>query len=319
MKASSPHDDAYEDWEWFCFDGSGKMRRAKKTNGAGEQVIPNDEVKTVYDSGWYYTFDCFGVYQDDWYKVPVATGNYIAKATASEVNAYSAYSGVEQKAGWVLADNDDDGESDWYYLVKVDDKRNVPFNTMIKSTNPNDIHDRATSINKKVYYFDTNGVMKDGLITVNTDIPADNLGGRESVELKRGIYLFSKDAATKGQMLKGKRAYTDDGETSYYYFHNNTGKAYENAIIDNIIYGGNGKRLQAEDGNKYEIKYIREPVWNQEHTEIRIPAESYVIVSNTGKVATQGTKRKVDDSNYMVGKDNDGKWTVTRVESNINY
>ena len=286
-------DDSYETSEYFCFNDKGRVRTG-----------------TWYDNGWYYTFDSNGVYQDDWYDIKLATSSSVATDTTAK--AYTTYSGIEKKAGWVYADIDDNGDNKWYYLVAVEQPenkvtRNVPFNSL-----HNDNKKRALLINKKTYLFDEDGKMLDGLQTVTADdtaLVSDKLGGKVSKTIKAGTYYFSKDSATKGQMLTGRQSVDDDGDTYEYYFAKD-GHAYKNTIVNDIVYGSEGKRIQAEDGNKYQIFYDV-PEYVDKNGKTVVPAGSDIIINARGKIVKATTKSKsvkVDDSYYNVWIDADGKW-----------
>ena len=296
VRDAAPADEPYEDWEYFCFDGNGKMRKGTA-----------DKPKVWYDNGWYYTFDENGVYQDDWYKVTLATNNNLGLGTPTEVEGYTTYSGIKSDAGWVLADRDDDGENDWYYLVPVKDSktsvtRNIPFNSFAA-----DEQFRAKFINKKTYLFNSDGKMQTGLKTIDYDTDGTTQkGGAVAKELKAGIYYFSKADATKGQMMTGRQSVTEDGETDYYYFAED-GHAYTNTIINNIVYGFDGKRIQAEDGNTYAIVEIGEDITDKAGNVV-IKNGSQIIVNSTGKVTKRGTKRTVDGLKYTVTVTEDNIW-----------
>ena len=289
--------DNYESSEYFCFENpSGKLR--KNT--------------TWYDNGWYYTFDDQGVYVDDWYRVTNLATNNVVTASSNNVWGYTTYSGIEKKAGWVYADIDDDGENKWYYLVAVEQPknkvaRNIPFNSL-----HNDTKNRALLISKKTYLFDDDGKMLEGLTEItaeNTALDSDKLGGRVSKAMKAGTYYFSKDSATKGQMLVGRQTVTDDNETYEYYFAKD-GHAYKNTIINDIVYGPEGKRIQAEDGNKYQIFYDV-PRLKDKNGNTVVPAGSDIVVNARGKIVKATTKVKsvkIDDSYYDVWVNADGKW-----------
>ena len=128
----------------------------------------------------------------------------------------------------------------------------------------------------------------------------DTKGGAICKALVPGYYYFNDGARNvKGQMLTGKQAYEDDGETYYYYFDKSTGRALTNEVKDGVLYGSDGKRIQADDGNAnmlYEtgswIKYKNE--W--------IKPGSMVIVSSTGKLRISGVVR-VDGVKYEIKKD----------------
>ena len=301
ISAYEPADNPYEPSEYFCFDGNGKMRKGT----------------TWYNNGWYYTFDANGVYQDDWYRVDLATKSDVVTASSSDVKGYTTYSGVEKKAGWVYADIDDDGDNKWYYLVAVEQPknkvtRNVPFNSL-----HNDDKMRALLINKKTYLFDKDGKMLDGLQTVtadNTALASDKLGGKVSKSLKEGLYYFSKDSATKGQMLVGRQNVEEDGDTYEYYFAKD-GRAYMNTIVNDIVYGSDGKRVQAEDGNKYAIIYVEtDAKLTDKDGNLVVAGGSYIVVNARGKMVkttanSKGKRIKIDDSDYIVKVDENKVWT----------
>ena len=268
---------------------------------------------------------------NDWYKVNVTgtTNNVIA--TSSTVDAFTTSIGTKSGTGWIYTDKNDDGEYDHYYLVaikeNVDGKektvRNVPFNSINGGTTW-----RAKTINGKVYVFDEDGVMQSGVEVITRDdnaeqlkdengnlrdeygLPKDYEGGAISRELKEGIYYFNDgDRSTKGQMMTGKQTITDDGETFTYYFNKQTGAAECDKVVDGVLYGHDGKRIQAENGNAYDIVTLDYDV-NFKNTII--PKDSQVIVSSTGKLRTTGSGYvKVDGVQYKVKPGtNDSLWAV---------
>ena len=61
-------------------------------------------------------------------------------------------------------------------------------------------------------------------------------------------------------MITGKTAVTDDGETNYYYFDSKRGgAALVNMVKAGIVYGTDGRRMDADDGNANQIREIDEP------------------------------------------------------------
>ena len=146
-------------------------------------------------------------------------------------------------------------------------------------------------------------------------LPKDNLGGAISRELEPGIYFFNDgDRSVKGQMMTGKQTIDDDGESYTYYFDKQSGKARINEVVDGAVYGPDGKRIEAEDGNAYDIVHLNEEIVlrkGKANQEI-IPAGSDIIVSSTGKLRTSTNGHvKVDGVQYKVTKDPDTKvWGV---------
>ena len=334
----------YDAIEYFFFDSKGKMKR-------GEQGKP----AVMYKDGWYYSFDDNGVLLNDWYKVDVTgTTNNIATA-GDTVDAFTTSIGTKG-TGWIKTDKNDDGEYKYYYLVAIKEKgsdgkqktvRNVPFNS-IDNGAANNVW-RAKTINGKVYVFNSDGVMQSGVKEISFDennavqlkdndgnlrwedeartkplygLPKDHLGGAVSRELEAGIYYFNDSTESiKGQMMTGKQTITDDSETYTYYFDKQSGRARTDEVVDGVVYGHDGKRIEAQNGNAYDIVYVDYPITlrkgktNQE----TIAAGSNIIVSSTGKLRTSTNGHvKVDGVQYKVTKDDvTGVWGVEeKIEDN---
>ena len=314
--SSSDTEYEYDAIEYFYFDGNGKMK--KGTEG---------KPKVWYNNGWYYSFDANGILLNDWYTVNVTGTTNNITATSSTVDAFTTSIGTKSGTGWIYTDKNDDGEYDHYYLVAIKEKdsngkektvRNVPFNSINGGKTW-----RAKTINGKVYVFNAEGVMQSGVKEISADeengmilpdgsygLPKDYEGGAISRELKAGIYFFNNgDRSTKGQMMTGKQTITDDGETFTYYFNKQTGAAECDKVVDGVLYGHDGKRIQAENGNAYDIVTLDYDV-NFKNTII--PKDSQVIVSSTGKLRTTGSGYvKVDGVQYKVIPGKDGaEWKV---------
>ena len=141
----------------------------------------------------------------------------------------------------------------------------------------------------------------------------DEAGGAKSKALDPGIYYFRKDGATTaGQMVTGKTAVTEDGETSYYYFDSKAGgAALINTVKDGIVYGPDGKRMDADDGNSNQIKHIDVALREYRTKEILVPAESDIIVTSAGKLRQNNSTVKIEGDKFQVVKgENGGKWSV---------
>ena len=287
----------YDDQEWFNFKSSGKARKNA----------------TWYSKGRYYTFDGNGVMTSDWYDLEVAS-NTLGVATGDNggENAYTSEDG-SKGTGWVYTENAAESDSYWYYLVSFTGKdengktvtmRNIPFNSQatVKSV-------RAKVIKGKTYVFDTDGAMLDGLQKFTIGLPEDTLGGAQSKGLKAGTYYFTEGSgSTNGQMVTGKTTVVDDGETYYYYFDKKYGTALTNEVRDGVLYGNDGERVDAEDGNSNALHTIEENT--KYKTGEVIAKDSVVIVSSTGKLRTSG-KVTVDSIKYTITKvkNSDGTYT----------
>ena len=319
------HSGDYEDTERFNFKDSGKLRKA-------------DEDKTItwYSNGQYYAFDENGVLLTDWYDVrSIATDSKIVKDEGMKATADEAgYAGEYPAAGtgWVYSLDPEEDDYHWYYLVSINDgktiTRNVPFNLMA-----DDNYYRAKQIKGKTYLFDEKGIMKTGLIDLRTsstkNVPVgadgkgkvDEAGGAKSKAIDPGIYYFRKDGATTaGQMVTGKTAVTEDGDTDYYYFDSKRGgAALINTVKDGIIYGTDGKRMNADDGNSNQIKSVDVNLYDYKTGKVLVPAGSEIIVTSAGKLRTSGTiKIEGDKFEVVPGTKVDGAittpWSVNAVD-----
>ena len=295
--------DDYDDQEWFNFKSSGKAR--KNT--------------TWYSKGRYYTFDTNGIMTSDWYDLEVASNaSGVATGTNGGENAYTSEDG-SKGTGWVYTEDAAENDSYWYYLVSFKTSngivRNIPFNSQ-----SGDSMMRAKVIKSKTYIFNEDGEMQDGRVILAYNTPADTKGGAISKELKAGTYYFNEnDGSVKGQMVTGKTTVTKDGEDYYYYFDTKTGRAITNVVKDGVVYGPDGERIDAEDGNSNAIVELDEAVeYSKSKVDVvingktvkGIPAHSEVIVSSTGKLRTSGTV-KVDGVKYRV---NNADWTLTQLD-----
>ena len=324
------HSGDYEDTERFNFKDSGKLRKA-------------DEDKTItwYSNGQYYAFDENGVLLTDWYDVrSIATDSKIVKDEGMKATADEAgYAGEYPAAGtgWVYSLDPDEDDYHWYYLVSINDgktiTRNVPFNLMADDT-----YYRAKQIKGKTYLFNADGVMQDGLVDLRYvkdvaedvgsekkqiapikknakgEVIDDYAGGSKAKAMEPGIYYFRKDGATTaGQMVTGKTAVTEDGDTNYYYFDSKQGgKALTNAIKDGIVYGKDGKRMDVDDDNSNQIKYIEDDLVDaKDNKTVLVKEGSTIIVTSAGKMRTANTTVKIEGDKYKVVKGENNLWSVT--------
>ena len=302
--------DDYDDQEWFNFKSSGKARVSA----------------TWYSKGRYYTYDENGVMTSDWYDLDVATNtNGVATGTNGGENAYTSEDG-SKGTGWVYTENAEESDSYWYYLVSFKTEngtvRNIPFNSQ-----SGDKYMRAKVIKGKTYIFNPDGTMEDGRVTLtskNNNGKSDYAGGAISKKMENGVYYFNENnGSVNGQMVTGKTTVTKDGEDFYYYFDKTTGRAVTNVVKDGVVYGPDGDRIDAEDGNSNAIVKLDEAVvYNKSKVVIGqdadgkdiygIPKDSEIIVSASGKLRTSGTV-KVDGVKWKV---NNEDWSLEYVDEN---
>ena len=306
--------DIYDDQEWFNFKSSGKAATGKTIDW--------------YSKGRYYTFDDNGVMTSDWYDLSVASPASDSIATAANAgvdkNAYTSEDG-SKGTGWVYTEDPNESDSNWYYLVSVKSAngkttyRNIPFNAQ-----SGDDSWRAKVIKGKTYIFNAKGEMQDGLVILGTDgngttgeknvygldadgnvvAASDNKGGAISKAMADGVYYFNEDGGSvNGQMVTGKTTVVKDGENRYYYFDKKTGRAIDNEVKDGVVYGADGQRVAADDGNSNEVVEVtNDTLYKNEY----IAANSNIIVSSAGKLRTSGTV-KVDGVYWDVKKVDAGR------------
>jgi len=253
----------YDDSQWFYFD-----------KGVAVQG------KTKYINGKYYTFNEDGTLDDDW---------FTAATPASGAKAYASIDGTTG-LGWVKAEGiDNEDKTYWYYLENVRNEgkvaRGIPFNYGGQKY-------AAKSIKGKTYLFNANGEMQTGIVNLTDGGVAAVEGGKA---LEAGYYYFNKAAdGVEGQMVTGRFTITEDAEEFYYHFAKN-GKAYANQIKDGVLYGENGRRIQAEDGNTYELVTVSGvEVVGKDKT-----VSGLIAVNANGRVKTSGSI-KIDDVYYDV-------------------
>ena len=163
----------------------------------------------------------------------------------------------------------------------------------------------AKVIKNNTFLFDDKGRMVTGLVEITGGTgEADDkgivrhvnrVGGKALIE---GIYYFSTDdGSQEGTMATGKVTVDDEGDKYTYYF-DKSGRAYKNTLIKGAVYGADGRRLEAEDGSKYEL--IPVEAITDENGKSVIPAGSQVIVNSNGTVKRSASKIEIDGVNYKV-------------------
>ena len=303
---------------WFHFNNSGVMD------------IGGDAPKCVSIDGAYYYFNNRGQMLKDT-KVAIAT-----PPDASGMNAWVQSDGSTIINGWYETKDDDDNVI-WYYLInktvqeagstKKQTLRGVPFGMKANGTGSDDEY-MGKLINGKKYLFRTSdGLMVTGKVelTYGVNLVFDyNTAGRpitETFGMKEvgdsGIYFFNKESGSvNGQMLTGKVEYDEDDTTHTYYCQSN-GQAYTSVIASGCLYDENGIRVEATDGNNYQLVDITNEIRNGVQYKIStkkdetkyigqggagVDGRYYIVVSNTGKIKQSASKMKVGDD-YVEIKD----------------
>ena len=299
--------DAYDDEEWFYF----KPSTGKAYVGARK-----------YIKGQYYTFDSEGVMEDKWVK-----GTPGAPASGASAR-YDADNG-NQATGWVYTygvnDADEEGDEYWFYL----NSKGVPFNlngadaavdengdAVVLKVNKKDNEKwpekesayAAKVIKSKTYLFNAKGEMQTGVFKLDAGETIARTGSSADLGSKEvaTVYYFDKTSGSgQGAMVTGKTTVTYDGDVYAFYFQKD-GQAYTNYIADGTYYDANGERVEAEDGNTYDLV----EVWDvQVKGDADAEVTGTIIVNSNGKVKKSGTV-KVDGYKYTVEN-----YTVTDIEA----
>ena len=324
-----PEDDNFEDenpfedeaWFWFGTNG----RAAQNT--------------TKYIGGQYYTFSESGAMNDKWVQGTPGISDSTA-VIASDADAFYTESIGHRRTGWIYAydpdDTDEEGDQYWFYLNNKGEAyndrgkdteeyvydRDLEENVLVADydATATKVFDEtavgkdvaAKVIKNKTFLFDENGRMLTGLrriegtkVSVDTDseTAAANRGvvPREGgKDLQEGIYYFSTESGSgEGAMQTGKQTVSDEGDEYTYYFKN-TGAAYTNTLVKGAVYGEDGKRLEAEDGSKYELIVVANNIVDDDGKTVMIKAGSAIIVNSNGTVKKNASTVDVDGVKYSV-------------------
>lgn len=165
----------------------------------------------------------------------------------------------------------------------------------------------AKVIKNKTFLFDDQGRMVTGLVQISGGAGVaddksvvrhvNRVGGKALIE---GIYYFNTDdGSQEGAMATGKVTVSDEGDKYTYYF-NKEGKAYTNTLIKGAIYGADGKRIEAEDGSKYDLVPVG-PIKDENGKLVKgLERGGLVIVNSNGTVKRNATKVDVEGVEYVV-------------------
>ena len=300
----------FEDEAWFWFG----------TNGRAAQN------KTSYINGQYYTFSESGAMNDKWNEGTPGISNNTA-AVASDAHAFYTADIGHRRTGWIYtyapSDIDEEGDQYWFYLnntgeafndegkdtevykrvdgeLVLDKDYNATATKVFDAASVgNDV--AAKVIKNKTFLFDNEGKMLTGLREIDTAVPRE--GGKD---LQAGIYYFDTEAgSSQGAMVTGKTTVSDEGDEYTYYFQG-TGAAYTKTLVKGAVYDRSGRRIEAEDGSKYEVIWIDYNVKDGDKKDkdgnpvIAIPKNTEIIVNSNGTVKKNATTVDVDGVKYEV-------------------
>lgn len=313
----------FEDEAWFWFG----------TNGRAAQDT------TKYIGGQYYTFSESGAMKDKWVQGTPGISDSTA-VIASDADAFYTESIGHRRTGWIYAydpdDADEEGDQYWFYLNNKGEAYNDRGKDTLVYKNGDEagnyeatatkVFDEtavgkdvaAKVIKNKTFLFDENGRMLTGLRKIAGTVP--NVAGdskkaaanrnvvpREGgKDLEAGIYYFSTESGSgEGAMQTGKQTVSDEGDEYTYYFKN-TGAAYTNTLVKGAVYGEEGRRIEAEDGSKYELVVVTSRIKDGDKKnadgsdKIAIPANTTIIVNSNGTVKKNASTVDVDGVKYSV-------------------
>ena len=265
---------------WFFFDNStGK----KKTDGD----------KTI--NGRKYHFDDLGVMVSEW-----GWDNDTASTTSAADEKYynGDTDGHLSKKSWIWAvpsENIDEGDynDDTYRWFYADGSGKT-------------VKDQIKKIGSKKYLFDTNGIMKAGLVVVNTASNDDkyvdtvDTGSTDGVDLRDDLFYVSDDT--------GNDMNYDKAETTLYYFGDEetdgsmkTGKNIKVEFQDDtytMAFETSGKAMNKKDGSKlYKNGFLVTASSDYKYEPV-IFEDGWYLVGTSGSIVKKGKYVKDADDNY---------------------
>ena len=265
---------------WYYFGSNGKMvsGQVKKVNG--KYYAFNDEGKML--TGWVDT---------ETGTAPNAIEDDERSSSLNIANVRYFNEDGSRASKWLKVSTLDDIDSNkWYYFSSGKAYYAGNKGTIIGYKTTNGVMDTDKPIAKvtidgKIYAFDKNGKMVSGLQELKIGSDAD------------AVYYFSDSADNDGSMKTGKQNVyiEDDDETYVYYFDTkaSTKGMGITGVKDNYLYF-NGRRVEAEDGMKYEAFTIT--IGDKEY---------HYLVNESGKIKTSGTVKDGNDAYWGVKKSGD--------------
>ena len=279
------------DTGWLDDEGNTYYLNASGAMVTGWQYIYSDRADSWSDQNWYYfsstgrmsksreqTID--GVdYVFDQY------GRMLTGWVDTDEFTSSYYDNVTDDVNRLMYCEANGGAANgWRYLLTPDEsdenwyyfRNGRAYTSSYRTTALNDRYGVAR-IDNKIYCFNSQGRMVTG-----------------ELELSNGRNYYFDES---GAMVTGRVEI--DGET---YFFDKTGSlgnigAGYTGVKDGYLYD-NGALVRAEDGLRYEV--------------VTVDGKDY-LVNESGKVKTGGTATDADGNKYEVDKNDDGGYTIKRV------
>ncbi len=281
---------------WFNFKNSGEKRtKSAKINGAR------------------YYFTESGRMLTDW-AAEIGTASYTmkdAEGTATSNVVYVNGDGSERKNKWVWAIPDE------HYIKE--DYENDDYRWWYFGSNGKLTQNKFKKINGKTYAFDSDGRMKVGFVTTDSNktsvvglgkgddwdrdaiIRGTNLKGKSIDTL---FFYFSNDEEKDGSMKKGYQNIALDDNTYQFYFNTSNGQAEDGYVNKIKKYASHGLILApiSDDESNYAAVGIDgNGDWNIYFGSASV---NKTLVNKSGTVVKNKTKLKdSNDAYYIVNED----------------
>ena len=334
-------DEDCADVSWFYFRPNGKAYK-DTTTSYNNRTYAFDKYGRMLDL-WVYPEDKI---KDIASKSGLTNGKE-ASSSAPGAAYYTEETGGRIGSDWVLAypktgyDNYSDDLYYYYLNSKGEPFRATDTNKQLSgigsayridddNAKPEDVdysgNVGAKLIKGKTYLFNENGVMLTGLYYLGADsvgddkLPINNenklVHKGTSGAMDAGYYYFTEDSypsSVAGQMVTNKRITIEvDGDDEVYYF-DKKGKAYRSTIINDYVYGVDGKLVSKGDGNTYEAVLLKDAGAKQDGKEWVLydnkgnkkawgDENARVAINGNGKIKTSGRINKdINDSKIVIG------------------
>ena len=311
---------------WYYFGDNGKAYKAENGDSLQKKTVPDSTGSRTY------FFDSEGHMVSDWVEYD---GSIYYGGTENEGGAYT---------GWQYLEPDEDKNSENYddqewFNFKSSGKARTSTTWYSKGryytfdengVMTSDWYDLAVASNTLGVATGTNGgenayTSEDGsngtgwVYTENAEesdsywyylVSFTGKDKNDKTVTMRNIPFNSQpgDGSMRAKVIKSKTCiFNDKGET-YYYFDKSTGRALTDTVKDGIVYGHDGDRIDAEDGNTNAVIDNLEADILYKNGEY-ILKDSRIVVSSSGKLRTSGTV-KVDGIYYEIKKDTTSKTDV---------
>ena len=333
-------EDEYDDLEWYYFESNGRAVRdgSKYINGryyafddlgvmkddwydiggttkptAASSAIAYASSSGTLSNGWVFTNPKDEGDSDDYwfYLVTVRNGSNLKRSIP--FNYYGTNAGSEAGVKAVRAKV----IKNKTYIFDTDGQMLTGFVVLDDGTVGADVKalaDEKAGSSSKIQLFDildiedtVGGEDKFSPAVYGSDTPTDKVNGVAARKLEAGLYYFNETAGSQnGQLMTGRTAVTEDGETFYYYFNKtgnqnnseNYGKALVSTVKDGYLYGTNGRCLTADNGNSYAVYKVDDIKGDHYLNAKDMPTETETTPVQGIKIAGKSGATSIIDTDY---------------------